>query len=663
MLLVVVGMVAWWAFNHRTSPGDLHPSHAGVSQLKGGSGCVECHAPGAPSLSGACLACHDVIDRQLAGAAGLHGRLDPAVANACERCHREHLGDSMALVSSAAFADAGIADEKSYKHSDIANFALTGVHGELSCEKCHRSADVALLRRGERRFLGLSQDCSTCHNDVHKGDLGPDCARCHGQLRPFPEAPEFKHPDAFPLTLGHSKLECRTCHTTPNDFTGLKNDCAACHTDTYERTTKPAHASTGLSTKCAECHKTEAWTKDVSFTHPATFELKGGHEKVACAQCHAPGAFDAKLASFKSTGSCAACHASPHSTQLEANVLAMFPRGKDSCAACHSAADALFGEATPRVTLDVHAATGFPLTKPHAISECAKCHATSAYAPAATPDERRVAYAAAYPGRTPDACEACHADPHAGQFTGGVSLGKCASCHERTHFDPSAFDLTRHQNTAFPLDGAHRAVACASCHKMEDGPTNAKGEHVRRFAGTPAQCASCHDDVHKGKFDAAAAPKVVDGKQGCVRCHSTGSFADVAWSADEHKRWSGYELAGAHARAACAQCHRPAGATDAFRSAPTQCAACHKDPHAGQFAQRGTTDCAKCHKDAESFKTLAFDHQRDSRFKLDEQHAKLACGACHKAYAAGSTNVIRFKPLGVTCADCHDSRTLKGGGA
>jgi len=51
---------------------------------------------------------------------------------------------------------------------------------------------------------------------------------------------------------------------------------------------------------------------------------------------------------------------------------------------------------------------------------------------------------------------------------------------------------------------------------------------------------------------------------------------------------------------------------------------------------------------------VVFDHQRDSRFALDANHAKLECSACHRpSPTADGRTAIRFKPLGTECADCH----------
>jgi hypothetical protein len=121
-----------------------------------------------------------------------------------------------------------------------------------------------------------------------------------------------------------------------------------------------------------------------------------------------------------------------------------------------------------------------------------------------------------------------------------------------------------------------------------------------------------------------------------------------------------HALEGAHEKVACSSCHetRRDPGTRTVTLAPargTDCAACHADPHVGQFAAGGRTDCARCHTSTESFQKIAFDHDRDSRFHLDEGHKKLACAACHvRVPLEGGESAVRYKPLGTSCGDCHD---------
>ena len=83
-----------------------------------------------------------------------------------------------------------------------------------------------------------------------------------------------------------------------------------------------------------------------------------------------------------------------------------------------------------------------------------------------------------------------------------------------------------------------------------------------------------------------------------------------------------------------------------------RCVDCHQDTHQGQFSDGKTTDCARCHA-TEDFKTPKFDHDRDSRFRLDAQHALLECSKCHHSYNTPFGPLVRYKPLGVECGDCH----------
>jgi hypothetical protein len=132
-------------------------------------------------------------------------------------------------------------------------------------------------------------------------------------------------------------------------------------------------------------------------------------------------------------------------------------------------------------------------------------------------------------------------------------------------------------------------------------------------------------------------------------------------SGEEHGRWTGFALKGGHAALRCVQCHvPPRGDGRTFGRAPSRCDQCHADPHAGQFRAQEATDCARCH-DERAFVPARFDHAEQSRFALDQQHARLACAACHRAVAApGGGTVVRFKPLGTRCQDCHAGETQGG---
>jgi hypothetical protein len=313
-----------------------------------------------------------------------------------------------------------------------------------------------------------------------------------------------------------------------------------------------------------------------------------------------------------------------------------------------------------KMTPELHGATGFPLIAPHDKAACDLCHAQFGKREALEAGaDLHARFATLFPGRSPSSCVACHQDPHRGQFAEGPTRGQCIACHANTHFSPSEFDAIKHKQCRFALTGAHEAVACVMCHKPD-----AAG--FVRFVPTVTACDQCHRDVHEGRFDRPGQPIIANRPaDGCARCHSTTSFAEIAWTAKEHGLWTGYELESAHATATCVECHgrraRPDERGRTLGSAPTTCNACHADPHAGQFARGNINDCARCHAVADTFRPTTFNHQRDSSFRLDDTHAKVACTACHRPVevSPGET-VIRYRPLGSRCQDCHDPGLFRG---
>ena len=588
----------------------------------------------------ACVACHNLIQQQWELRTGIHGSLTSDEYAACRTCHTEHVGGSVQLVSDLSFRLAGVDRPSSYKHSHSEAFILTGAHGVLSCTRCHEQAWSASLLEGQRRFLGRDQECKSCHEDPHHGEL-PECQECHGQSRPFNEAPNFDH-RKFPLVDGHSVSDCRKCHES-TAYSQAPTDCRSCHADDYETTVDPPHAAVGIGLDCATCHGITQWSK-AQFTHADQFPLIGSHGGLRCLQCHenTPGALAAIA-----DASCAACHESPHGMQFATAIpavlnVAMF---EESCTACHDATHTSFRRPDAGMTSLQHDATGFTLVKPHDTQDCAECHKQLEL-----PDE----WAMHFPGRASDDCEVCHGDPHLSQFDTGLTQGVCLKCHLPTAFRPTKYDIEMHTHSSFPITGAHKAVACVSCHE-----TNKDHMH---FVPTPQACAECHEDVHKGRFDTAQYLAIPTEKTGCARCHVTTSFQSVSWTSGEHQLWTGYILNGSHASASCAACHSGDGleGNDAFVVPDQSCASCHQDIHAGQFEIRGLTDCARCHKES-SFLDTIFDHNRDAKFALDEHHATLSCSSCHAIYETPEGPVRRYRPLGMECVDCHgDPDDIRG---
>lgn len=269
-----------------------------------------------------------------------------------------------------------------------------------------------------------------------------------------------------------------------------------------------------------------------------------------------------------------------------------------------------------------HAQTGFPLQGRHASVGCESCHTARRIRDRAGLAKGGVNLARTFMGLSPT-CASCHTDPHAGQF----APRQCTDCHEMTGWKPPArFD---HDETAFPLSGAHEKLACSGCHRP--GPRG-----VVRFKGTPHQtCASCHRDPHAGRMGTA-----------CASCHSTAGWHRIDPGRFDHDK-TRFPLTGRHEKVACAGCHARGGGPMKFQGTPfATCASCHRDPHGGRLGNA----CATCHITAgfERIQAGQFDHDRTG-FPLRGEHAEVQCDACHRPG--------RPRPLQhARCTDCHQDR-------
>jgi hypothetical protein len=276
------------------------------------------------------------------------------------------------------------------------------------------------------------------------------------------------------------------------------------------------------------------------------------------------------------------------------------------------------------------------------------------------------------------------------------ATGQCRGCHaEHKGRDADINKLSEagftHQLANFPLDGAHLALDCGSCHrpntpyrkaastcigchKKDDAHRGALGtdcaschdtktwrqthfDHDKtefpltnkhrevscaachageRYKGTPKQCVACHmpDDVHRGS----------QGPQ-CANCHTTADWTSQKF---DHTRETGFALLGRHAHIGCQECHRSGNLKDPI---PKDCNGCHKadDRHVGRLG----TACADCHGN-DLWKVSSFDHTARFHFALEGAHAKLDCHACH-------TGVAKVQKLGIDCASCHRADEPHGG--
>jgi hypothetical protein len=568
------------------SPGPLNKAHA---NLEGLSNCTRCHVAGGQLSPRRCLDCHAELKERVAKSRGYHGLLPPADRDACNTCHREHQGRDFALV------DWGKGGKAAFDHRST-GFALLGKHAGLKCDQCHDDRLIAdpairaLKAKSPRRetYLGVGIQCSSCHFDEHRGQLGTGCKDCHDE-RAWKPARSFDHASTdFPLEGKHAQVKCASCHARERDVRIASGAFPAPFSDTFSRFKPVGHASctdchkdphdNRFGQDCQSCHTLDGWLAlkgaagQRAFHEKTRYPLRGAHTQVPCRSCHGPSRGE-KKAVFKGMAfdQCTACHVDAH--------LSQFGRMSDATAACDRC-HTVQGFRPARYEAQDH--KSWPLLGAHEAVACARCHRPDARlesraAPVRAFIEQRgrkdaISLVQFRPSGEVSRCEACHADPHGGQFRERIAQGGCEGCHEVGSWNRIRFDHDR--ETAFPLTGGHANRACAACHAADE-------RGAVRYRQVSRTCASCHADVHAGQF-AGRRGEPAD----CTRCHSTAAWARTSF---EHRPpFTSFELQGRHESVSCAGCHREIDVgggvrVTRYRGLPVTCEGCHVDVHRGTF--------------------------------------------------------------------------------
>jgi hypothetical protein len=404
------------------------------------------------------------------------------------------------------------------------------------------------------------------------------------------------------LIQGHAKYEqeCSNCHQLFSKQSQSRL-CLDCHEDVDAdvRSEKGFHGRSGVGDQeCKACHADHLGrTADIvpfsreTFDHEQTdYPLRGAHATVECAGCHATGK---KYRAARQE--CFSCHEDDdvHHGNLG-----------EACTDCHEV------KGWKQHEFD-HDETDYRLLGKHAEVACDGCHAGERYE------------------GTPEACNDCHRfnDVHAGRF--GAA---CDDCHSARGWKKITFD---HDETDFRLQGRHRKVSCAGCHR--------EGDFGREL---PGDCHSCHRDVdkHKGNY----------GKQ-CDSCHGTDGWDKARF---DHDANSDFPLRGRHEEVACNACHRGSAEQEELGKS---CLDCHRsdDVHAGKQGEQ----CGSCHNESGWGEQVRFDHDL-ARFPLLGLHAVVPCEECHLSavYTDASMQCVdchadddaHEERLGPRCADCHN---------
>ena len=562
-----------YSFDHNTTNLPLVGTHKEVD-------CRSCH----PTLvfseaKTECIDCHTDMHNQTVG-------LD------CGRCHTPK---------------SWIVENTSQLHQR-SRFPLLGAHATADCERCHPSASLL-------KFEPVAVDCFSCHRENYystaadpkvpnhvAGNYSTNCTECH-LMTSFSWTGAGINHNFFPLTLGHSGVDCQQCHTVPGNYSNISKECFSCHESNYNAANNPVHKNNGFSTNCTQCHTTNPGWKPADFSiHDGYFPIYSGKhngEWNSCADCHTN-------AGNYNSFSCIDCH--EHSNQAnvneEHNGVGGYEYNSNACFQCHPQGNGEGG-------FD-HNISGFPLTGAHTNAQCSGCHANG------------------YSG-TSTLCADCHLPSYnqsvnPNHSTLGLSTD-CASCHTtEPDWKPATFAV---HDTYYPLTGAHTSVStdCATCHQGN-------------YSSSPNTCVGCHQTNYNQTTNPNHATAQISTE--CGTCHTTAPGWKPATFAT-HSNY--YPLIGEHATTDCAACH-----TTGYSNTINTCVGCHQTNYnqttnPNHAMAQISTDCGSCHTPSPDWKPATFTIH-NNYFPLTGAHTTTDCASCHISGYSNTPN---------TCVGCHQT--------
>ena len=535
------------SFDHDT---QFFPIYSGHHQGRWNA-CSDCHTQSNDYSIFSCITCHEHNQQDTDNQ---HNNVQGYVyqSDACYACHPT--------------GSAG----GSFNH-DLSNFPLTGAHLTVDCQQCHQGG----------YSNPPSTVCSDCHQTNYNNTTNPNhqslgistqCETCHTTNPGWTPAQFPQHNQYFELLGRHATIsDCNSCHNGNYNLTSAA--CLQCHQNDYNNASNPNHQAAGISTECQDCHTANGWTPS-TFNHTTTgFVLDGAHSSLQCSSCH-------QGTTSGLDPNCVSCHQTDYNNASNPNHQAAgIPT---TCQDCHSTT------AWIPSTFN-HAATGFQLQGVHAQIQCSDCHQGT------------------ITGLSPN-CISCHQSEYnsAPNHVAQNYPTNCDMCHSFNGWTPATFD---HNNTNFPLTGAHLQVQCSDCH------TNG-------FTGTPTACYACHESNYSNTTNPSHTTLQLS--TDCQTCHTT----NPGWQPATFPIHSNYwPFVGAHVAISndCASCHN-----GNYNNTPNTCYGCHADnynattdpPHQSlNFSH----DCLNCHNQ-NSWDGASFNH---SFYNLSGPHSSMNCSNCH----------------------------------
>ncbi|WP_373549114.1 cytochrome c family protein [Haliscomenobacter sp.] len=310
-----------------------------------------------------CRSCHKsewIKDAELKKRKGTY----LGTGTSCKDCHADVHRGTLSKECTQCHTTEAFEPASKFNHNNV-DFTLKGKHKSTDCKACHPIE----TREGKKfqKFKGIEfQNCSSCHEDAHRNNLGPNCRECHTEesFQSHALLTQFNHSQTpFALKGKHKQVDCAKCHNLNVAATSIfqekkgivTSNCKSCHEDVHKGK---------FGNNCAECHQESSFKtlKNMdNFNHGLTsYPLQGKHIAVDCKACHSE---DYTVPVPHNT--CASCHKDYHEGQFVRSTGAAV-----DCAVCHTVNG--FKEST--YTIAQHALSKFPLTGAHQATPCFACH-------------------------------------------------------------------------------------------------------------------------------------------------------------------------------------------------------------------------------------------------------------------------------------------------
>lgn len=257
-----------------------------------------------------------------------------------------------------------------------------------------------------------------------------------------------------------------------------------------------------------------------------------------------------------------------------------------------------------------HKKTNFPLLGQHKITTCRQCHISL------------------YFSKAKSECSECHKDVHQGTVGNA-----CERCHNTNSWIVSKVKVI-HQQSGFPLVGAHAATDCQRCHVSTS---------KLRFENLNPSCYSCHKQQYYATSSGSFDHQLLGFGTDCASCHN---MAGVNWKSAINYH-SFFPLRGGHSQVDCFKCHHG----DYTTKPSTDCISCHRYTYRTQASvkfpahtTKYSQECTQCHTPMSWHRVRYAQHTGFEIYTGTHKGKWSSCYDCHNNDATYKAN----------CRKCHN---------